>query len=571
MQDEGVQRHSAGGYSETMAINPKGPAPDPQKIKNVQALNQRGVAALQNGNYQEAIRLFRDSVALDDQNPDSFNNLGWALYAAGDAVGAEKSYRRALELDPVNADFLNNLGIALGGLDRLEEAKAVYEEALIFQWKDPEIFHNYGVLLQEMGNLDQAQEAYGKALGLNPYREATVLSLGSVYRERGDREGAMGAYYQAIELNPLYVDAHEALKLILWDSGERARLDDSYFRACQVFQQSSEAHGNLGRALVFSKRIEEAEKALKKSLGLDPQNAEAHHQLGQVYAKQGRFKEAVAEHQEAIRFAGGNALYHEEFGNTLTLAGEYREAVNVLLKGHELNPRGSNILGALTIAMKEAGDNRVSFFLDNDQFGTNRFIEVPDGFDSLDDFNDALHKEHLALHDDEPHWGGFSWPPGQTQHGGTQIPGNVFANPSGMTAILKQQIAKAMTEYLGGLKKDPDHPFLRYLNPDFRFTGAFSNIIHPSGYDGSHIHPEGWISGVYWVKMPDLPEESWDAGEGCTQFGEPPKHLISDRNKRELLVRPQAGMTAFFPSYYWHGVLPFGGNDTRHAVAFDII
>ena len=39
----------------------------------------------------------------------------------------------------------------------------------------------------------------------------------------------------------------------------------------------------------------------------------------------------------------------------------------------------------------------------------------------------------------------------------------------------------------------------------------------------------------------------------------------------ELLVRPQAGMTAFFPSYYWHGVRPFTGNDTRHAVAFDII
>ena len=66
-------------------------------------------------------------------------------------------------------------------------------------------------------------------------------------------------------------------------------------------------------------------------------------------------------------------------------------------------------------------------------------------------------------------------------------------------------------------------------------------------------------------------EENWKAGEGCTQFGEPPKHLILDRNKMELLVRSQAGMTAFFPSYYWHGVRPFGGSDTCHAIAFDII
>ena len=568
MQDEGIRRHWPGGNSGTIAINQEGPAQDPKKV---QALNQMGVVALQNGDYPEAIRLMRDSVALDDRNPGSFNNLGQALYAVGDAVGAEENYRRALELDPANPDFLNNLGIALGGLDRLQEAKAVYEEALIFRSTDHEIFHNYGGLLQEMGILDQAQEALEEALRLNPYMEATVLSLGGVYNELGDKEAAIGAYKNAVELNPFYVDAHEALKLIFWDLGERDRLDESYYRACQIFPQSSEAHSNLGRALGFSQRFEEAERALNKSLELDPRNAEAHNQLGKIYAIQERFNKAVGEHKEAIRFAGGNALYYEEFGNTLILAGDYREAVNVLLKSHELNPRGSSILGALTIAMKEAGDNRISYFLNNDEFVTTRYIEVPDGFDSLDDFNDALHKELAARHDDKPHWGDFSWPPGQSQHGGTQIPDNVFANPSGMTAILKQQISKAMAEYLGGLKQDPDHPFLRYLNPDFRFTGAFSNIIHPSGYDGSHIHPEGWISGVYWVKMPDLPEENWEAGEGCTQFGEPPEHLISERNKMELLVRSQAGMTAFFPSYYWHGVRPFGGSDTRHAIAFDII
>jgi len=568
MQDENIQRHQAEGDLGMMTINPESPAKDPQ---HAQALNQMGVVVLQNGNYPEAIRMMQISVALDNQNPGSFNNLGQALYAAGDVVGAEKNYRRALELEPANADFLNNLGIALDDLDRLEEAKAVYEEALIIHSNDPEIFHNYGVLLQRMGILDKAQEVFGKALQLNPYMEATLLSLGGVYKELGDREMALSAYKTAIELNPLYVEAHEAMKLIFWDLGERERMDESYYRACQVFPQSSEAHCNLGRALGFSLRFEEAEKALRNALGLNLENAEAHNLLGKIYAIQGRFNEAIAEHKEAIRFNGDNGLYHEELGNALTLAGECREAVNVLLKAHEMNPRESSTLGALTIAMKEAGDNRVSHYINNDEFVTTRFIEVPDGFDSLDDFNDALHKELEARHDDAPHWGDFSWPPGQTQHGGTQIPDNVFANPSGAVAILKQQISKAMIGYLSGLKHDPDHPFLRYLNPDFRFTGAFSNIIHPSGYDGSHIHPKGWISGVYWVKMPDQSEEDWEAGKGCTQFGEPPKHLISERNKREVLVRSQAGMTAFFPSYYWHGVQPFEGNDTRHAIAFDII
>ena len=93
MRDEGIRRHSAGDNSETMAVNQEGAAQASQKA---QAIDRMAVVALQNGDYPEAIRLLRESVALDDQNPGSFNNLGWVLNAAGDAVGAEESYRRAI-------------------------------------------------------------------------------------------------------------------------------------------------------------------------------------------------------------------------------------------------------------------------------------------------------------------------------------------------------------------------------------------------------------------------------------------------------------------------------------------
>jgi tetratricopeptide (TPR) repeat protein len=562
MLEQGRQLHMEGRLGEAAAIYQKILSKDP---RNAEALHLLGVTSLQNEDFPQAIRLIRDSIAIAGENPDYLNNLGQALYGAGDLSGALGCYRRALKGNPRQPDVLNNLGITLNDLGRLEEAQEAYEAVLAQDGSQPDILHNYGVLMQAMGNLEKAQESYIEALRLEPQMEHTHLSLGSVFNEKGNKEAAIRGYSSAVELNPFYVEAHEALKLLYWDLGRQDHMDDSYYRACELLPQSSEAHCNLGKALNFSQKLDEAEKALNRALALDAENAEAHSELGCLYTKQKKFDEAVAEHQEAIRLDRQNPFYREEWGNTLSIAGDFKLAVSVYQKAHELHPRRSSILGALTIAMNETGDARVSEIIDIDEFLTTRFIEVPDGFDDLDAFNEALHAELEAMHTDHPE------PPGQTMKGGTQIPGSLFTSPTGLTAVLKEKISKALSEYINSLEKDPDHPFFRYLNPDFRFTGAWSTILHGSGYDASHIHNEGWISGVYYIKVPDLPEDRWQAGEGCLQIGEPPRRFVSERNKAQHLIRPIPGMAVFFPSYYWHGVRPYEKEAIRHSMSFDVI
>ncbi|MGH8111927.1 MAG: putative 2OG-Fe(II) oxygenase, partial [Rhodanobacteraceae bacterium] len=36
-------------------------------------------------------------------------------------------------------------------------------------------------------------------------------------------------------------------------------------------------------------------------------------------------------------------------------------------------------------------------------------------------------------------------------------------------------------------------------------------------------------------------------------------------------VCPQTGMLVLFPSYFWHGTVPFSDDDTRLTVAFDAV
>jgi Flp pilus assembly protein TadD len=69
----------------------------------------------------EAIKEFREAIALDPDLADAHNNLGIALIAKDRVDEAIEAYREAIELDPENEDFTQNLEIALEAQAGLQE------------------------------------------------------------------------------------------------------------------------------------------------------------------------------------------------------------------------------------------------------------------------------------------------------------------------------------------------------------------------------------------------------------------------------------------------------------------
>jgi hypothetical protein len=57
---------------------------------------------------------------------------------------------------------------------------------------------------------------------------------------------------------------------------------------------------------------------------------------------------------------------------------------------------------------------------------------------------------------------------------------------------------------------------------------------------------------------------------GCLQFGEPPTELGLGLGPRRI-IKPRAGRLVLFPSYLWHGTLPFTDDAPRMTVAFDVV
>ncbi|RCK48790.1 tetratricopeptide repeat protein [Thalassospira profundimaris] len=145
-----------------------------QKRRVINDLFQRGLAAHQAGQIDDAIRLYSASLRQNPQQPDVWNNLGVALRRSKKFEAALMAYRRAAELRPENAGLWSNMGNCL----------------------------------REMMRFDEAIVAHKKALELDDSIKSHTFNMGLVYRDLNRFEDALRHFDQALAIDPDYVDAN---------------------------------------------------------------------------------------------------------------------------------------------------------------------------------------------------------------------------------------------------------------------------------------------------------------------------------------------------------------------------
>ena len=83
------------------------------------------------------------------------------------------------------------------------------------------------------------------------------------------------------------------------------------------------------------------------------------------------------------------------------------------------------------------------------------------------------------------------------------------------------------------------------------------------------MHPKGWISSALYIAVPDEVAGATDDA-GYIQFGAPEDKLGLNLPSVRT-VKPEVGKLVLFPSYMWHGTVPFESSQSRITVAFDIV
>ena len=123
-------------------------------------------------------------------------------------------------------------------------------------------------------------------------------------------------------------------------------------------------------------------------------------------------------------------------------------------------------------------------------------------------------------------------------------------------------------EYISRLDAgDRSHPVDRRKRGGYRVSGSWSVRLQSGGFHINHVHPRGWLGSAYYVSLPDVADA--ESRAGWLKLGEPGVPIAGC--PAEHFVQPAEGMLVLFPSYLWHGTVPFAAGGSRLTASFDVV
>jgi tetratricopeptide (TPR) repeat protein len=192
-------------------------------------------------------------------------------------------------------------------------------------------------------------------------------------------------------------------------------------------------------------------------------------------------------------------------------------------------------------------------------------IQTPEGFADLSAFNCALAEELLGNKNRLS-----SFPVSDEANRGSSRVENLFAGarPELIQLVLNLLMSHAEAYRCAARKGFDPWPRMR---PSQAHLKAWGLLQRRDAYEEWHIHPGGWLSGVYYVRVPKSVHSSGQ-GAGCIEYG-PPAGLAKVLPDAAPTWRyaPIEGTFLLAPSHYPHRTIPSGMDEDRISIAFDIV
>jgi tetratricopeptide (TPR) repeat protein len=128
----------------------------------------KGLAFQQKGIWDEAERMYSESLNHVPNRPSTLINLANTQYQLNKLDSARKTAEKAVETDPGNPDALCQLGAILVARGSNKAAVEILDKCLGINPKLAEAYSNRGNALKELKRLDEALASYEKAIALKP-------------------------------------------------------------------------------------------------------------------------------------------------------------------------------------------------------------------------------------------------------------------------------------------------------------------------------------------------------------------------------------------------------------------
>lgn len=463
-------------------------------------------------------------------------------------------------MQPTLMDLLQE-GDRLKAAGQLEQALSRHRQAVLRFPAEPVAWHNLAATFGDLGRHAEALDSVKAALGAGLDAPETWLVRARSELGLLDLASAAESYRRVLALRPNFPAAQfEAAQLAWMTTGNK----EHALRKLKHAEGRADADPMLAfvkaQALEMMGDVQGARASLEPLVTRSGCAPAVLAYAAHLEALLGRSSTAVALAEACLRAAPGDPGAVEALTRARLAAGDgpgASEAAGQLVTAQPLN---QHAMALQATAWRMTGDARYNALYDYERLVASYPLTVPVGWDSLDVYAADLASELKAAHPFRAH------PFGHSVRGGSQLP-NVISRRTPALSALAGALMAPITLHLEQLARGDD-PLRRRNIGRARFQGDWSVWLRPGGHHVDHVHPEGWLSTACHIEMPAVVGAGGQ--EGWMRFGKPGVPVGRDM-EAEHWVRPEPGRPVLFPSYMWHGTEPFGGEQPRLAVAFDLL
>lgn len=414
-----------------------------------------------------------------------------------------------------------------------------------------------GVKHHNAGNLFTAEKIYRKLLQTEPGMTAATHLLGVISYQKGDYQTAVELIEQALSVQPNLAAAHNNLGLALRKLGRSEAALACYRKAVSINKKYTDAYNNLGNVLRECGHLECALKNYQKAQYLSPEGTDSTFNAADMLLQLGRGKEAI-QTLKTIKSPRGLVQSQGRILECLYALGNrdqfHRELEQSILKD-EGNIRTAAISAFAAQQLSQPDPH--PFCKD-----PLRFVRMYDTTNKTDQDKDFLKTLVHSLKGEDVTWE----PAEKTTKGGFQTRSNLFDEPNRHVTQVEHIIRHEIENYYSGFATE-NCGFIDSFPTNRRLTGWFVRLVK-GGYQTEHIHPSGWLSGVFYLQMP----QTTDPNEGAIELGLwGYDYPVLKNNYPKQRYFPRDGSLILFPSSLFHRTIPSYSNGDRLCIAFDLL
>jgi tetratricopeptide (TPR) repeat protein len=240
----GMAHYGLGEYAQAVPYLQDAAAADAQNLTLKLVLAHSCLWARQ---YQCALDVYHEILALDPNSAEAYMLAGEALDAMKDRSGAIQQYRAAIKANPKEPGVHWNLGYLLWSQSRFKEAAAEFQAELDNSPNDAQAMTYLADAEVHLNQPDAAQLLLEKADKINPGIALIHLDLGIVYGDAGRRDDAVRELKLAETLDPDNQNVHWRLGHIYQIAGNK---DEAKAEFDKLHSLKNAIEDALGRTLL---------------------------------------------------------------------------------------------------------------------------------------------------------------------------------------------------------------------------------------------------------------------------------------------------------------------------------